>query len=83
MKVEKCLKAIYNIDRKDINANTKGYKVKMDADHSDQLLSVTSLLGVTCAVTMRRQFNESKGFMYMQEYDITNVETFKAGLMRQ
>ena len=81
-KVEKCLKAIYNIDRENINANTKGYIVKVDAEQTDKLLNVTSLLGVPYSVTMHRQFNESKGLIYMQEYDITNIESFKAGLMR-
>ena len=78
-RMEKCLKTKYNINREDINTNTKEYVVKVwSAQQLNKLLSAKS--EVPCAVTMHGSFTESRGLLYMHEYDVTDVESFKAGL---
>ena len=56
--------------------------VKVDADQTDKLLNATSLLDIPYLVTMHRQFNKANGLVYMQQYDIRIIESFKVGLIR-
>ena len=86
-RVERWLKSKYNIGREDINADARGYVVKVTTEQqTNRLLSMKSILEIPCEVQLHGSFNESKELVYMQEFDIFKdaiVESFKAGLVKR
>ena len=80
-KIEKYLKAKFGIDVSDINVNVRGCISRVESEQQTrELLGMKSLLDAPCTAAMHNLFNESKELIYIQEYDVTNFDTFKTGL---
>ena len=46
-----------------------------------KLLKVKEIMGVECTVEKHNYFNRSKGIIYIHEFDIDDLDDFKAGIM--
>ena len=50
----------------------------VSADQSERLSSIQEVEGYACEVHKHPRFNHSKGIVYIKEFDITDIEDFKA-----
>ena len=74
----------YNINREDLNATPKGFLVKTETvAQVEGLLKMNTLVSVSCTVTKHSFCNESRGLIYIKEYDIDELQSFKNGIMER
>ena len=59
--------------------NRKSMSVELCRDLSEEI-SITSVDNMPCEVALHARYNCFKGLIYLNEYDIDNVEEYKEGL---
>lgn len=45
-----------------------------------KLMTLKNIKGISCQISKHSQFNQSKGIIYIMEYDIDDIEEFRLGL---
>lgn len=53
------------------------------AEQGDKLQQITSIGTHTCTVIKHKYFNQSRGLIYIREYDLDEIDDFKQGLQDQ
>lgn len=80
-KLEHHFKSKFGISRNNLRMGKNKFIVKcINPQQYNKVLNTKTLFNVSCSATPHKFFNESKGLIYLNEYNITNFEPFVAGL---
>ena len=83
-KIEKFIKDTLGIPSSNIKASRSGYTLKCEnPDQSNRVKSIKKIGNTSCTVSENRFFNQSKGIIYINKFEIPDKEKFCANLTEQ
>ena len=59
------------------------FTVKIESEDGEQIVSINNINGMRCAVEAHPQYNQSKGIIYIREFDLEGMQDFETGLKEQ
>jgi len=75
--IEAFFKTKYGILRENLRREKQGIIVKTsNRTETDSVTQLTSILGIPCQVALHQTYNQSKGLIYITEYDVQDEALF-------
>ena len=83
--MERYLQLNYDVNRTDITTHKNGYIVKIESkEQYDRIKPLSKLVEVPCKVLedgeMLKAYNNTKGLVYITDFDVDNLTTLEEGL---
>jgi hypothetical protein len=80
-KIENFFRTQHEIEREDIRRENNHFVIACKTIvQTNNLQQLKNILEIPCNVTSHNQYNNSKGLIYIQEFEITNFPSFAAAL---
>lgn len=80
-KLEHFFKTKFDIGRDNLRMGKNKFIIKCTNGHQyNKALKMKTVLNVPCSATPHKFYNESKGLIYLKEYNINDFDAFVAGL---